>query len=72
MLTKKDCTLPLTAEQRDFLIEELADEKVNTLADCDGIRDVILNGRKGLFEYSDEELVQEAEDAYGDHPDWEV
>ncbi len=70
MLTKTDCTLPLDAERRDLIVRELCDIKLDTLADCGGLRDVVLNGYKGLLEYSDEELVEVAEYLFSD--DWEV
>lgn len=61
MITEADCVLPLDEERRERIVQALCEAKLDTVADCGGIRDVVMNGYKGLLQYTDEELVEEAE-----------
>lgn len=61
--------LPITKEQREKIIQQLAFDYVDAAMD-DGPRqtlyDLFVDGGKGLNEYSDAALVEEYNDAYGD------
>ena len=58
--------LPLDDARREKIVEALADAAMDTVADCGGIRDIVVNGWKGLAEYTDVELVEEAREVWGD------
>lgn len=62
----------ITPEQRKAMIERLAEDFVD--AEMDGsaresLYEFMVNGCKGLNDYTDEELLSEYREAYGDDPE---
>lgn len=69
MLTKADCVLPLDTARYKRVLNAILDVRVDCFSDGGDLRDLLLDGIKGLREYTDEELVAEATELFGD--DWE-
>jgi hypothetical protein len=61
MITKTDCILPLDDKRRERIVQALYYAALDTISNRDDIHAIVLDGYKGLHQYTDEELVEEAE-----------